>query len=658
VDSPQNLWELACQRWRSQNTKKSLSRRAELSMKIRYKVSLVAACVLFITTSLLSLVQVSQVRSILRTQVEEGISESSNAVARQIENWLNAKLRLMDLAAQAIDSQYSPQATQRIIDSPILKNEFELVFGALQSDGKPIKNSAPWSPGPDYDGRLRPWYASGKAGSQSVLTEPYKASTSDEILISAVTKISDGGQFLGVFGGQIRLNTIADAINTLDFGGAGYAFLMSRNGNIISHPDANLNGKPYGEIFGGAQPPLHSQLQEVQIKGKTLLISFIPLSQLKGMDWYIGVVLDQDIVMAAAHTLSWRAVIGTGLGVLLSLLVLGLLVRRLLRPLDQLKESLADINRGEGDLTRQLPVVGNDEIALVAGEFNQFLQNLKALIGDVKNSSQQVRESTAATSCEADQAANRVQIQLQELDQLATAMTEMASTAEDVARNAQVAAEAAIVASEETADGVALVSKSTGAIKRLAEEMDDTGHAINELSTLSQSIESIVAVITSIADQTNLLALNAAIEAARAGESGRGFAVVADEVRSLASRTQQSTQEIRLMIEQLQTGVKHAQVRMQQSRDTASKTAGDANAANDTLERIREAIYRINDMNLQIAAAAEEQSATTEEINRNTTNIRDISLEVSGSADKQVRQCSAMVDHVGQQDKLLSRFRV
>jgi methyl-accepting chemotaxis protein len=627
-------------------------------MKIRYKVSLVAACVLFVTTSLLSLVQVEQIRTILRHQVEASISESSNAVARQIENWLNGKLRLVDLASQAIDRQYSAQATQRIIDSPILKDEFKLVFGALESDGKPIKNTASWNPKPDYDGRIRPWYAAGKSSNQAVLTEPYKDSTTGEILISTVARISDAGQLLGVFGGDISLTKVADAINTLDFGGAGYAFLLSKSGNIISHPDAELNGKPYSQLFAGNVLPLDSQLQEVSSGGKSLLVSFIPLSDLKGMDWYIGVVLDQDIVMAAAHILSWRAVIGTGLGVLLSLLVLGLLVKQLLRPLDRLKDSLADINRGEGDLTRQLPVVGNDEIALVAGEFNQFLQNLKALIGDVKNSSQHVRESTTATSCEADQAASRVQTQLQELDQLATAMTEMASTAEDVARNAQTAAEAAIAANEETADGVALVSRSTGAIKRLAEEMDATGHAINELSTLSQSIESIVAVITSIADQTNLLALNAAIEAARAGESGRGFAVVADEVRSLASRTQQSTQEIRRMIDQLQTGVKHAQVRMQQSRDTASKTAGDANAANDTLERIRAAIYRINDMNLQIAAAAEEQSATTEEINRNTTNIRDISLEVSGSADKQVRQCLVMVDHVGQQDKLLSRFRI
>ncbi|BBH46489.1 methyl-accepting chemotaxis protein [Pseudomonas sp. KU43P] len=627
-------------------------------MKIRYKVSLVAACVLCVTTSLLTLTQVSQVRTLLRDQVQASIFETSNAVARQIENWLNGKLHLMDLAAQAIDSQYSPQTTQRIFDAPLLKDEFKLVFGALQADGKPIKNSAPWNPKTDYDGRTRPWYATGKAAGQAVLTEPYKDSTSGEILISAVAQISDAGRPLGVFGGDIRLTTVAEAINTLDFGGAGYAFLLNSNGAIISHPNAELNGKPYSELFGGSTPPLDGQLQDITRNGKPLLVSFIPLTGLKGLDWYIGVVLEQDIVMAAAHTLTWRAVIGTALGVLLSLLVLGLMVRRLLWPMDRLKQSLEDINRGEGDLTRQLQVSGNDEVALVSREFNHLLANLKTLISDVKGRSQQVRESTTATSSAADQAAGRVQLQLQELDQLATAMAEMAATAEDVARNAQAAAEAALVATEQTTGGVALVSRSTGAIKRLANEMNDTGQAINELSALSQRIESIVAVITSIADQTNLLALNAAIEAARAGESGRGFAVVADEVRSLASRTQQSTQEIREMIEQLQSGVKHAQGRMQQSRETASRTAEDAVAANQTLDRIREAIQRINDMNLQIAAAAEQQSVTSEEINRNTTTIRDISLAVSGSADKQVAQCSVMVEHVGQQDRLLSRFKI
>ncbi len=240
------------------------------------------------------------------------------------------------------------------------------------------------------------------------------------------------------------------------------------------------------------------------------------------MDWYIGVVLDQDIVMAAARILSWRAAIGTGLGVLLSLLVLGLLVRRLLWPLDRLKASLADINRGDGDLTHQLPVSGNDEIAQVSREFNQFLQNLKSLIGDVKNSAQHVRESTTTTSSEANQAASRVQIQLQELDQLATAMTEMASTAEDVARNAQAGRRGGNRghrgSRRRCRPGVLLDRGHPAPGRR------DGPRAMPSMNCpCSASIESIVAVITSIADQTNLLALNAAIEAARAGESGRGL---------------------------------------------------------------------------------------------------------------------------------------
>ncbi|WP_459745713.1 methyl-accepting chemotaxis protein [Pseudomonas sp. 3A(2025)] len=269
-----------------------------------------------------------------------------------------------------------------------------------------------------------------------------------------------------------------------------------------------------------------------------------------------------------------------------------------------------------------------------------------------------MRESTALTSHEANQADSRLQRQLQELDQLATAMQEMSSTAEDVARNAQVAAQAALAANQEAESGERVVLRSTEAIKHLAVEMEDTGQAILDLARLSDNIESILAVITSIAEQTNLLALNAAIEAARAGESGRGFAVVADEVRSLASRTQKSTQEIRQMIDQLQSGVRQAESRMQKSRDSASKTAEEAGAANEMLTRIRQAIVHINDMNTQIATAAEEQSATTEEINRNTTNIRDISHEVVAGAEEQVRQCALMGEQVQQQSHLLGRFNV
>ncbi|MDN5516533.1 MAG: methyl-accepting chemotaxis protein, partial [Pseudomonas sp.] len=487
-------------------------------MKIAHKVGIAAATVLFLTTSLLSLSQVSQVRDTLRSQVESSIAESSNALARQIENWLNAKLRLIDLMSQTIDSNYSPEENQRVFDSPLLKSEFILVFGALETDGKPIKNSNDWKPSADWDGRKRPWYATGKAGSQAVLTEPYVDSTTNEILISAVARISNAGQFLGVFGGDIRLQSVADAVNTLDFNGAGYAFLLSRSGNIISHPNAEYNGKPYSALFDGQSPALGKELREVEAGGKSLLVSFTPLPNLRGMDWYIGVVLDESVVMAEANRLTWLAVVGTVIGVAISLVVLGLLMNSLLKPLGLLNTSLREINSGEGDLTRRLAITSNDEIGELSQEFNRFLQTLQTLIGDVMGSSHQVRESTALTSNESEQAARRLQEQLQELDQLATAMQEMASTAEEVARNAQAAAQAAVAANEETENGVRVVSQSSSAIRHLADEMDETSHAINELAKLSHNIESILQVITSIAEQTNLLALNAAIEAARAGE--------------------------------------------------------------------------------------------------------------------------------------------
>ncbi len=627
-------------------------------MKIVHKVSLAAAAVLLLTTGMLSVVQVSAVRDSLREQASATIAESSSTLGRQIENWLNAKLKLLNLTAQSISTQYSPAETQRVINSPVLKEEFLMIFGALQSDGKPIKNLDSWQPAATYDGRTRPWYALGSKSPEAVFTEPYVDSTTGETLISAVTQLREGNNVLGVIGGDIRLKTIADAVSTLDFNNAGYAFLLSRSGSIVSHPKGELNGKNYGEIFGGQSPAMRNELQPVQAGGNNLLVSFTPLTNLEGVDWYIGVVLDEDIVMAEADELSHRAIIATILGVLISMLLLGTFMNRLLKPLGLLYDSIREVNRGEGDLTRRLPVTGDDEVAKVSREFNGFLQTLQNLITQVMGSATDVRDGTNATLQSSSGAANSLQQQLQELDQLATAMHQMSVTAEDVARNTQTAAHAANAANQEAESGEKVVQRSTAAIKHLAVEMEDTGRAILELAQVSDSIESILGVITSIADQTNLLALNAAIEAARAGESGRGFAVVADEVRTLASRTQQSTQEIRQMIDQLQSGVRQAESRMQQSRQSASRTAEEASAANDILARIREAILRINDMNTQIATAAEEQSATTEEINRNTSNIRDISQRVANGALEQVGHSGELVEKTEQQGQLLGRFKV
>ena len=626
-------------------------------MKISHKVGLAAAAVLCLTVGALSLVQVSQLRSSLRTQAASSVTQSGNALARQIENWLNGKLQLIELMAQSIDADFSAEQIQRVFDQPLLKDQFLLIFGGLARDGKRITNTPDWNP-PDWDARTRPWYPVARDAPHATLTEPYADAATGEILISAVARLSDHGQFMGAFGGDLSLKTIAAAVNALDFNGAGHAFLLAGNGKVISHPDAAFNGKPYEALFDGRRPALDAQLAPATRNGQRLLVAFTPLTRLKGMDWYLGIALDEAALMREAEAASVRAIVGAAAGVLLSVIVLAALMRRMMTPLQRLHHALQEINGGAGDLTRRLPDHGRDEVALLSQEFNRFVTSLQALIGNVMGKATEVRTASAETAAQVQSAAGRLHQQLAELDRLAGDMADMNRSAGTVAEQAAAAANAAVTANAQTDTGVRVVSQSTEAIGRLATDLDNTGQSINQLVQLSKHIDTILAKITGIADQTNLLALNAAIEAARAGESGRGFAVVADEVRTLASLTQESTGEIRHIIEQLQGGVSLAEQRMRQCSDSAVRTVAEAGTANIILGEVRQAIERINAMSLKIAELAKAQSGTAHALTLRTATIRDISQAVAGGAERQAGQCQAMVEQIGQQNALLERFKV
>ncbi|ACA85027.1 methyl-accepting chemotaxis protein [Shewanella woodyi] len=292
----------------------------------------------------------------------------------------------------------------------------------------------------------------------------------------------------------------------------------------------------------------------------------------------------------------------------------------------------AAITTASGDLSQKIEVTSKDEIGELLTAMNDMRQKLLTLFSDIAEMTVQLSTAAEEVSVVTAQTSSTIEAQRDETAQVATAMNELTTTSRDVANNIAQTADSATQVSEQTVKGTKVVEQVIEQINELAEQLEGSAHAIGEVESQSSAITSMLEVIRGIAEQTNLLALNAAIEAARAGEQGRGFAVVADEVRTLATRTQQSTEEINEIIGKLQSGTSKAVSVMDQSQ-AQSKVAVDlASHSGDSLSLIAQAMDNINQMSAQIASASEEQCAVSEEVNRNIDKIHNMSIELSTGA--------------------------
>lgn len=363
------------------------------------------------------------------------------------------------------------------------------------------------------------------------------------------------------------------------------------------------------------------------------------VSYIKGFSpwgWIVGTGIYIDDLDAAF----WKSVttlsLSTGM-VLLILIVVSLTIARSISiPLQLTTRAMHNIAAGDGDLTQRLDSNGDDEVARLAGAFNEFAIKVQNTVAQVSSATHQIATEADELTAITTQSHRDMDQQRSETHQVATAVTEMAATVHEIAQSAEKTAVSARDANTEATTGRSVVDEASRAINQLANEVERAANVINRLETESGAIGSVLDVIRSIAEQTNLLALNAAIEAARAGEQGRGFAVVADEVRTLASRTQQSTEEIQEMIERLQSGTNEAVQVMEQSQSTTRVTVDKAQAAAESLNKIVQAVATISDMNTQIASAAEEQSAVAKEIDCSIVQISQLAEQATGSTDQVV----------------------
>lgn len=508
---------------------------------------------------------------------------------------------------------------------------------------------------------------------------PYKVGDKTVMLASFVEPIMLNGQFQGIAGADLSVDFIQDLLNAADrqlYDGAGELALVSSNGRLVAYTkDPSKFGEKASDVLDSAESAalassngdaLHYQLD----RDKDRIELYLPF-KVANTDarWVLLLQLPLSTVMADVTQLQkdlgeqrrtdifGMTAVGLGIAVL-GLLVIGLLAHGIARPLKQMVAMLDDIAQGEGDLTRRLHSDRADELGAIASGFNTFLAKLQAMISQVVSSVQKVSDSSEHTADIAIRTNQGVHKQMAEIDQVATAVQEMTATAQDVARNATQAAQAASNADQAANQGMQIVHDASQSISSLASEIGRAVTVVQTLARDSENINTILVTIRAIAEQTNLLALNAAIEAARAGEQGRGFAVVADEVRNLAQKTQQATQEIQQMIQQLQQGTRDVVKVMEDSQGKTDDSVQQANRAALALESITQAVSVINDMNTQIASAAEQQSAVAEDINRNVTNIGQVASEVAGGADESSQASAELTQLAEQQRRLINQFRV
>ncbi|HAS6933759.1 chemotaxis protein [Vibrio parahaemolyticus] len=623
-------------------------------MKFRHKVVTASSILLLITVSLLSTQQVMTIRSQTQEHINSSVKEILTSVSNTVQSEMNAKKDLARSITEIIELSPNDRTyVKDILEKPTPKSSFLAIGFGYESNGFVIENDDGWDAGPDYDPRQRPWFIAAKNKGDLVVTDPYVDASSKNVIISVGTPVKQNGQFLAGMFYDLELTTLSDLVNQVNLFDAGYLFLVTDDGTTIAHPQSKYNGEKLNSYL--PQVDLNKATQHIEVDNNPYMVS---LTHIPSENWYVGAIIDETAAYSVVGELRNSAIIYSIIAVLASVIALTLLIRTLMRPLDTLNTAIKDVASGKGDLTQRLETDTDQEFSELAKNFNTFMENLQRQIIESKSISDQILTGTQITAEGARDSAGAIQTQLQELEQLATAMHEMSVTATEVANNAQGAASAAKEADQATIEGSSVVSESTQTINMLSDSIDLAVEEVQVLESATANIETILKVINDIADQTNLLALNAAIEAARAGESGRGFAVVADEVRTLAQRTQESTTEIRSMIEQLQSGASSVASAMHQSKGSAVEAVEKADLANDALQRIRDAIQRISDMNLQIASAAEEQSLVAEEINNNTVNIKDLSTQVADSANRTNEAMQSQHDNVRKQDEILNRFTV
>jgi len=580
-----------------------LSLRAKLT-----SVILALAALITIAVTVGSYIQMRE--QLINAGIRNEVGATAAGASALIKEWITTRKSIVAAGVQSAQTAEDPLAA---IIQTAKSGNFQAAY--LGTPDKQMIADHDMQLPAGYDPTARPWYKDNVNATSTVMTDPYIDMSTKKLVISFVEPVKKNGTFAGVLGTDVLLDDIVASVLGIKLVGEGYGMLLSKNGQVLVHRDAERVTKPASDLAPELKPDLlanlakSGELREITLDntGKYFYVHAI-----EGTDLYLALAVDKSLALAPLSALLWQALITLVVILLVVIPLTGFLVSTLLRSIRHIHDTMLEIANGGGDLTRKIEIEGNDEVAETAEAFNRFLDQLRSMFGRIDQESIELTAGVKDIHDVIEQLSDDTQ-------RLADLTAENAAAIEEITVSISHIADSSQDVDKLTKDTDVLSLESVTAVRGVADETRESARDVEALSTMldglsqrSQEISGIIRVIKEIADQTNLLALNAAIEAARAGEQGRGFAVVADEVRKLAERTSQATVQITGMIEGVSSETGKAVENMQ---STLNAVRGGANHSTEAAEKINAIRHNIKDVVAkieEIALSTKEQfSATT-----------------------------------------------